>query len=510
MSDRMALSMEKSGTPVQLVKLYESYTGQAPDGISLLSSSGSHRKYYRISGGGTSMIGVSGIDPHENRTFCEIARHFASKGIHVPEVYAVSGDDMYYLQEDLGDETLFNRISAGRMSGRYSKTETALIADTVRQLPVIQIEGADGLDFGKCYPKESFDSMSVMFDLHYFKYCFLKNTGIDFNEVRLEEDFGKYADMLLSCPGDAFMYRDFQSRNILMKGDVPYFIDFQDGRKGPVYYDLASFVWQARSAFPDSMRKMLVSEYIASMRRYGDLDVKEFMGNLRIYLLFRTLQVLGAYGFRGYMERKRHFIDSIPYAIRNLSELLSGTTEVFDGGLLQTDMAEKCPYLLEVLSQMVSLPGFVMPSDDKPAAENGCDGPADNVLEVEITSFSYRKGIPADSSGNGGGYVFDCRAIHNPGKYEQYRTLTGADPQVKAFLEQNGEVFPFMENVYALVDAHIEKFLKRGFTHLSVNFGCTGGRHRSVYCAEALANHLSGRRGVRVSLNHREQSCGKQ
>ncbi len=496
----MASSIGTGEAAGQLARLFESYTGTAPERISALSSSGSHRRYYRLLSGSGSIIGVSGIDSRENAAFCEIGRHFASKGINVPEIYAISADNMYYLQEDLGNVSLFDRIASGRIAGRYSSEEEALLAETIRQLPVIQIEGADGLDFGKCYPKTEFDMMSAMFDLHYFKYCFLKNTGIDFNEVTLEEDFVRFAGILTECPDKGFMYRDFQSRNVMVKDGAPYFIDFQDGRKGPLYYDLASFVWQARSAFPPGLRKRLVSEYVSVLKRYRSVDEGRFMENLRIFVLFRTLQVLGAYGFRGYMERKRHFIDSIPYAIANLNELISGPG-FFGDGLMRSSVAEKCPYLVEVLSEMVSLPGLaVSDAASRPVQE----------LEVEIVSFSYRKGIPEDRSGNGGGYVFDCRAIHNPGKYEQYKSLTGMDAEVKSFLEKNGEVLPFMENVCALADAHVEKYLRRGFTHLMFCFGCTGGQHRSVYCAEYLASHISGRPGVKVHLRHREQNVEKE
>ena len=473
----------------ELENLFESYTGTPPEKTEALTSSGSNRTYYRMAAGGFSCIGVAGTVVEENEVFCAMAEHFASKGINVPAIYALSKDGMCYLQEDLGRESLFDRISAGRMSRNYSTEDAALLKKTIAMLPDIQIKGAEGWDFSKCLYSNEFDRRTIMFDLNYFKYCFLKTSGIEFDENRLEDDFEKLAELLLKYDDNAFMYRDFQSRNVMMKGDEPYFIDFQGGRRGPLCYDLASFVWQAKSDFPRSLREELVSEYLQALKKYRAVDEAEFRKELRLFVFFRTLQVLGAYGFRGGFEKKRHFIESIPYAVANLRDVLP-------------DMAPFFPYMAEILWHLACLPRFCRKEEDRSSSAA--------PLKVRIFSFSYKKGVPEDVSGNGGGYVFDCRAIHNPGKYEEYRFKTGMDRDVKDFLEQNGEVLPFLENVYSLADAHVEKYIRRGFTDLMFSFGCTGGQHRSVYCAEALAAHLSSKYRIVIDLVHREQGVEKQ
>lgn len=335
------------------------------------------------------------------------------------------------------------------------------------------------MDFGYCYPLAEFNRRSILWDLNYFKYCFLKTTGLEFQENLLEDDFEHMADTLLQIQPQVFMYRDFQSRNVMLREGKPYFIDFQGGRKGPFYYDVASFLWQAKANYPDSLRQELIDEYLDALQPYHAIGKEQFLATLRHFVLFRTLQVLGAYGFRGYFEKKAHFIQSVPYAIENLRQLL------------ETDFPEY-PYLCLVLRKLTELPQFASVRNRR-------------KLTVRVMSFSYKKGIPEDPSGNGGGYVFDCRAVHNPGKYEQYKQLTGRDKPVIDFLEQDGEILRFLEHVDALVDAHVQRFLERGFTNLSICFGCTGGQHRSVYSAEHVARHLNEKFGVRIQLIHREQ-----
>ena len=335
------------------------------------------------------------------------------------------------------------------------------------------------MDFSYCYPLATFNRRSVLWDLNYFKYCFLKATGLEFQENLLEDDFERMADTLLQIEPQVFMYRDFQSRNVMIREGKPYFIDFQGGRKGPFYYDVASFLWQAKANYPDSLRQELLDEYLDALRPYHTIDKEQFLTTLRHFVLFRTLQVLGAYGFRGYFEKKAHFIQSVPYAIENLRQLL------------ETDFPEY-PYLCLMLRKLTELPQFASIRNRR-------------KLTVRVMSFSYKKGIPEDPSGNGGGYVFDCRAVHNPGKYEQYKQLTGRDKPVIDFLEQDGEILQFLEHVDALADAHVQRFLERGFTNLSICFGCTGGQHRSVYSAEHVAHHLNEKFGVRIRLIHREQ-----
>ena len=462
-----------------LKDLYHTFVGRPADEIVELPSSGSNRRYFRLSGP-RSLIGVSGTSRPENEAFLYMAAHFRQKGLPVPEVYCSSEDKLSYLQEDLGDTLLFDAIEKGRKSSVFDETEKRLLHQTIELLPKVQFVGADGMDFSHCYPQPEFNRRSILWDLNYFKYCFLKATGLEFQEDRLEDDFQKMADVLLRSASATFMYRDFQSRNVMVRDGEPWLIDFQGGRKGPVYYDVASFLWQAKAKYPDDLREELLGSYIAALRQYIPVDETYFRSQLQHFVLFRILQVLGTYGFRGYFEKKPHFIQSVPYAIDNLRQLL------------REDYAEY-PYLCSVLRDLTQLTQF---SDDIQRRR----------LEVKVMSFAYKKGIPDDPTGNGGGFVFDCRAINNPGKYERYNHFTGLDEPVIRFLEDDGEITTFLQHVYTIVDASVKRYLDRGFTNLMVCFGCTGGQHRSVYSAQHLAEHLNQKYGVKVHLVHREQN----
>ena len=470
----------------RLSSLYSKYFGCCPETVSAITGSASNRSYYRLVSEAGRCIGVIGTDREENNAFVTLARHFSSKGIPVPEIYSVSDDGMVYIQEDLGGISLYDLLLSAR-KGQTSWDEVeALLCRTMSLLPKIQYEGAEGLDFSICYPQPSFDRQNVMFDLNYFKYCFLKATGLEFNEVLLQQDFERLADDLLLHDTDTFMYRDFNVRNVMVKEGSPYFIDFQGGRRGPVCYDVASFVWQARAAYDDDLKEKLVQSYVDALTAYAEVHRDTFKADLKLFRLFRLLQVLGTYGFRGWTEHKAAFVVSIPSAISNLKELLSELP------------SDSYPYLMQVLKQLVRLPRFNQSTD------------GDGVLEVRVSSFSFKKGVPYDPSGNGGGYVFDCRSIHNPGRYEPYKKLTGMDEPVIRFLEDDGEIIGFLEHVYGVVDPHVATYAKRGFTSLMVSFGCTGGQHRSVYCAEHLAAHLSELYpDIRVRLIHREQGVDR-
>lgn len=297
--------------------------GMAPETITRLPLSGSHRSYYRLGGAkGASVIGAIGTDADENRAFLTLSRHFRSKGLPVPEILAVSPDRMAYIQEDLGTESLYDAVAAGRASGDYSPSERSLLLKAVRLLPRVQFEGADGIDWSVCYPQREFDARMVDFDLNYFKYDFLKFTGVEFNEVRLQDDFDRIKTDLLAVRSETFLYRDFQARNIMLRAGEPYLIDYQGGRKGPFYYDLASFAWQARAQYPEDLREEMVAAYRDALRPYADVPEAQFRRELRLFVLFRTLQVLGAYGYRGLYERKPYFLESIPLAINNLRNLI--------------------------------------------------------------------------------------------------------------------------------------------------------------------------------------------
>ena len=475
-----------------LTDLFVSLYGIEPEVESLGASNGSARRYYRMKAEGISVIGAVGTDADENDSFIYLDRHFRSKGIPVPEVLAVSDDGMCYLQEDLGDLSLFDAVSVGREAGCYSDDEKRLLIETIQFLPKMQLEGAQGLDFSRCFPESSFNEQLAMFDLQYFKYCFLKPSGTEYRETALEEDFRRLASQLQDGV-EAFMYRDFQARNVMVHDGKPYFIDFQGGRRGPLQYDLVSFVWQARSRFPRQMKEELVDAYLEALGKIVPVDRDAFLSKLSLFVLFRTLQVLAAYGFRGNYERKPHFLKSIPFALENLREVLS-----------ENDFKE-FPYLVSVLKSMLEA------YETKPQTVERLKikETETNRLEVEVLSFSYKKGLPEDRSGNGGGYVFDCRAIHNPGRYEEYKSLTGMDPEVREFLEKDGEVLEYLSHIYPIIEHHVERYIKRGFTHLQISFGCTGGQHRSVYCAESVAKMVAEKYDVRVVLNHRERGVGK-
>lgn len=501
----------------KLISLYKRWRGTEPVSVEKLPGAGSNREYYRMADtGGESIIGVIGTSRDENHAFVYLARHFTKRQLPVPQVIAVDDDEQRYLQTDLGQVSLFNAIRGGRdAGGRYNQAEKALLVKTIRELPNMQIRGARGLDWDNCYPQPEFNTDSVLFDLNYFKYCFLKATELDFHELKLEANFRLFAKDLTAEPADSFLYRDFQARNVMLdKKSNPYFIDFQGGRKGPIYYDLASFLWQASAKYPNKLRRELVYEYYDSLKTYTEVPSKRhFVNRLSLFVLFRTLQVLGAYGFRGYFERKRHFIDSIPPAMQNLRELLS-LKDVFH-----------YPYMTDMLQRLTELPQFAHIEEPALSRSDGYkttdqtfykshpqDGPATfskydgkGPLVVRVFSFSYRKGIPADGSGNGGGYVFDCRSTHNPGRYEPYKKLTGLDEPVIRFLEDDGEILTFLDSVYKLADAHVQRYIQRGFTDLMFSFGCTGGQHRSVYSAQHLAEHINRKYGIEVRICHREQ-----
>lgn len=468
----------------EIIKLFEEKTGLKNPTCIKIKGEGSNRKYFRLTHGDVSMIGVEGESIEENIAFVKLARHFKGKSLPVPEVFATTQDCRLYLQEDLGNESLFTLIESGRKSGNFSDKEKSLIFKTIEALPDIQFKGAEGINYNDCYPQPLFDSHSVFWDLNYFKYSFLKLTKIDFSELELEKEFEHFRDLLLSDEYHTFMYRDFQSRNVMIRDGEPYFIDFQGGRCGPFYYDIASFAWQAKANFSDELRAEIVAHYILSARKYTQIEEHDFWAKLRLFVLFRTLQVLGAYGYRGLFERKPHFLQSIPFALNNLRNLLK-----------DKDIAKEFPYLTLLLSKVTELKQFKQSATEKPKSS----------LKAKVYSFSYKKGIPEDGSGNGGGYVFDCRGVHNPGKYEQYKQSTGLDKNVIEFLENDGEITTFLDHVYALADAHVARYIERGFSNIMFCFGCTGGQHRSVYSAQHVGEHIAQKFGIEVEIIHREQ-----
>lgn len=447
-----------------LKNLFISFFGSIPTSIDALPQAGSDRRYWRLAGSGHSAIGTFGPDIGENRCFIGLAGAFKAAGIvAVPEIYAVAEDETHYLQEDLGSVSLFDLI--------HSEDAEGLIRETLDRLVSLQQTPEKKLEKECRY--RPFSKRQIFWDLNYFKYEYLKPSGITYDEERLEDDFELLASRLMDIYKEwpAFMMRDCQSRNVMMSSKGPVFIDFQGGRRGPALYDAISFLWQARAGFsPDFRRKMLI-HYANRYCREDDGKVSAFLSGTAELVLFRTLQVLGAYGFRGLVQQRAHFILSIPGALRNLRELLD------DGNL------DRYPELKKVSTLLIS--------DIRFADKTGRSDIADRKrLNVEVFSFSYKKGYPADYSGNGGGFMFDCRAMHNPGRYAEYRHLTGRDKAVIDFLEKRGEVFGFLNSAWSMVDPAVERYIQRGFSNLQIGFGCTGGQHRSVFCAEHTARHL--------------------
>lgn len=462
-----------------LKNLYKEWAGVMPVSTVRLTGDGSNRVYYRLASDDGSVIGAVGTSVEENRAFVALADAFAKSGVAAPRVLAVSDDGSCYLQEDLGDVSLYASLQGARDASSFGAEETALLCRTIAQLPHIQFRVPRHFDFSLCYPVSEFNERTVMWDLNYFKYCFLKGVGVEFNESLLEDEFDRMAALLLSDNDNVFLYRDFQSRNVMLKDGVPCFIDFQGGRRGPIYYDVASFVGQARAKYTPEAVEAMLDAYLEVLQEYKSVGRERFGQMLVLFRIFRLLQNLGTYGYRGLFERKKAFVESIPSALEQLLQLL--------------DAVALFPYLQGVVAQVVRLPMFVRQERKE--------------LTVDVISFSYKRGIPDDHSGNGGGFVFDCRAIHNPGRYEPYKKLTGMDEPVIKFLEKESNITAFLEHAYAMVDEMVDTYLKRGFTHIQVCCGCTGGQHRSVYSAEHIARHVADKFGVRVVVTHKMQNC---
>jgi len=457
---------------------------------------GSGRKIIRLSSDKLSAIGVlyDVREEEENVAFLEFSRHFRRHGLPVPEIYAEDLSHGAYLEEDLGSTTLFEFLSDHRNGAAIAPDAVAAYRKVVAVLPRFQVEAGRDLNYKVCYPRASFDRQSIAWDLNYFKYYFLRLAGIPFNEQALEDDFSRLTKFLLIANRDYFLYRDFQSRNIMLRKVLnkvsseglneaePFFLDYQGGRKGALQYDIASLLYDAKADLPPDLRQELLDHYLASLAGFLDLDRSEFMQFYYAYVYVRIMQALGAYGFRGFYERKEHFLQSVPYALKNLRWLLHNV-----------ELPIALPTLMEAFKSMVA--------SDK---LQGLTSEPER-LTVRVISFSFHRGLPQDETGNGGGFVFDGRSLPNPGREERFKTLTGKDAPVIDYLNQQESVHQFLASVMSLVDASVSTYQHRGFKHLMVSFGCTGGQHRSVYLAEQLAKHLRGKDGVEVVVSHREQ-----
>jgi aminoglycoside/choline kinase family phosphotransferase len=440
---------------------------------------GSGRRIIRLSGENASAIGILYDVREENVAFLEFSRHFGKHGLPVPQIYGDALDRGAYLEEDLGDATLYQYLSEHRAGDAIEAEAVKAYRKAVAMLPRFQVEASRDLNYKLCYPRGSFDRQSIAWDLNYFKYYFLRLAGIPFNEQALEDDFGRLTKFLLSAPRDYFLYRDFQSRNIMLRDGEPWFLDYQGGRKGALHYDIASLLYDAKADLPPELRQELLQDYMEALGRYLNISRDAFMEHYYAYVYIRIMQALGAYGFRGFYERKPHFLQSVPYAMKNLRWLLHNA-----------ELPIALPALTKAFQSMLG-------SEQLQAVASGSTN-----LIVRIFSFSFHVGMPKDDSGHGGGFVFDARSIPNPGREERFRPLTGKDAAVAEYLEQQESAHKFLANVQALVDASVSDYQRRGFKSLMVSFGCTGGRHRSVYLAEQLGKHLRTRNGIDVAVRH--------
>ena len=467
----------KNRPEVPLRALYKKTFGLEPESFEPLKADGSARQLFRMKDGGRSVIGAFGPDNMENRAFLEFSRHFRAEKLPVPEIYAADGAQGVYLEEDLGSTTLFEYLVSERKGGEIPPQVIGIYKKVLECLPRFQAQVGRGLDLKYCYPRASFDRQSIMWDLNYFKYYFLKLAKIPFNEQKLEDDFVRFTDFLLEAPADCFLYRDFQSRNIMLRDGEPWFIDYQGGRRGAPHYDVASLLYDGKADLPSETRTALMKTYVET----AGLNLNAFMRHYHAFVYIRIMQAMGAYGLRGFYERKTHFLNSVPYAVRNIEWLLRNA-----------QLEVKVPELTQCFKRIAAssyLRQF---------------GKTRLGLTVRITSFSFKNGLPLYEKGHGGGFVFDCRALPNPGRYPEYAQQTGRDKPVIEFLKKEAAVTKFLENVFALTGISVENYLSRNFTSLIVNFGCTGGQHRSVYCAEALAARIKEKYGARVELTHRE------
>ena len=471
----------------RIVRLFEEHFGRAPHASVEMKGDGSSRRYFRlVDDDWNTAIGAIGPDRDENRAFLSFSRSFHSIGLPVPEIYGADEDAGVWLEEDLGETQLFDALSEARQrdGGAFPMSILPVYERVLSILPRFQIDGGKVIDYTVAYPRAAFDRQSILWDLNYFKYHFLKLAQIPFSEARLEEDFARLTDYALEAEHDHFMYRDFQSRNIMLRDDgSPSFIDYQGGRRGALQYDVASLLYDAKAAIPHDIRARLLESYLDSLSEIHTVDRESFRRHYTVYVLIRIMQAMGAYGYRGFFERKARFLQSVPFAARNIERLV----------------AEGLPLRLPELERVYR--EIVVRYKEEDGRDEDSTG-----LTVNVGSFSYRRGYPEDSGGHGGGFVFDCRAIPNPGRQMEFQSQCGLDPDVIEYLEKCGEVGEYWQNVQSLVDAQVREYLRRGFSSLTVMFGCTGGQHRSVYFAERLARYLREKfPQIRVRTTHREQ-----
>jgi aminoglycoside/choline kinase family phosphotransferase len=464
---------------------FETWANEPAEKLETLPASGSERRYVRATSASKSALIAYNPNAEENAAFVAYTQHFLNQGLPVPKLYSMPNEANLYLLEDLGDCTLLQQLEQHRQDNQIAASTVAYYKKSLEALARLQINGIEGLPVGDYQQPSHFNRNNMLWDTAYFKYYFLKPKEVPYNEAALERDFNCLIDYLAQVPAQSFMMRDCQARNIMVKDDAVYFIDYQGGKYGPLQYDVASLLYQAKADLPQALRQELLEHYLQALTNLKKIDQRAFKATFYGFVLLRSLQVLGAYGYKGLFQGKTHFIESIPYALKNIQWLLE-----------QQLVPVELPHLQQVLRALIAQHHSTHVLKNTGDAER---------LMVTVQSFSYRRGIPVDNSGNGGGFVFDCRFIHNPGRYQPYKKLTGRDASVQQFLEEKSNIGEFIDHVKAVVQPAVENYLERQFSHLSINFGCTGGQHRSVYSADAIAAFLEDNYNVEVVLHHREQ-----
>jgi len=466
----------------ELLELFFQTYGGKPESMVKLAGAGSHREYFRMDYRGNECIGTFSPDPLETRAFLEFTRHFSKAGLNVPRIISEDAERGIYLLQDLGDLTLKDEVDRSRKDGQFPGRIIPIYKSALEHLIRFQVEGHRGLNYSVCVPRQDFDRQSILWDLNHFKYYFLKLLDIPFDEQALEVEFKLFARSLTEADSNYFLYRDFQSRNIMILEGELYFVDYQGGRRGALQYDVASLLFEARVNLSHELREELLEYYLKKLLDRTGISPGKFKKHYLGFVLIRILQAMGAYGLRGIVENKALFLQSIPFAIRNIGWLK-------DHSLIPEGLPElsACIDRIRDLKELTKEPEHESPE-----------------LTVLVYSFSYKKGLPSDLSGNGGGFVFDCRALPNPGREEKYRQFTGQDAEVIEFLEAREEVGDFLDRAFSMVEQSVAEYKSRDFNHLMVSFGCTGGQHRSVYCAERMKDYLQNKLKVNTKLVHKE------
>ena len=470
-------------TTHRIKELFAAFSTSPVTAIDKLPQAGSERHYFRIHTKDKNFIATYGANIKENDAFIYFSQHFKKKNLSTAKILCINSEKDIYIQEDFGDVSLLNKLE----EQGYVQSVYELYKESLHQLALLQVKGHEELNYKKCLTNTSFGKQAIMADLLYFKYYFLDALRKPYDKQKLIDDFEALSNYLAHTEYKFFMFRDFQSRNIMVSEDNSiHFIDYQGGMKGAPQYDVASLLWQAKANLPDDWKLNLLEDYINSFEKIVEetVDRDVFRSQYNGYVLIRLLQVLGAYGFRGLFERKAHFLTSIPLALQNLKWFINNQS-----------IGIAVPEFKKVLELCIS--------DEVIQEFTPMQATYNTPLVVTINSFSYiQTGYPKDETKNGGGFVFDMRGILNPGRFDDYKHLSGLDKPVKDFLEQQTKMPDFLNSVYSIIDISVEDYIKRGFDHLTINFGCTGGQHRSVYAAEAIARHLRNKFKVKINLEH--------